>query len=199
MQDQITSVPVLEPETLRAIDLYLESIYTQSENAGNQMYQAGLKNTQIRGLETLVTSTTRFSEVINYIKNQTGKDKKRQWTQVAVLLLSQLKKIEKNAEDSYKITEISLDKLKMEFLPEDLIDKLKKLKKEPYSTKDLFLYNLEKNISSEILDDYKSLILKHAQMQIGTVLDIKIRLARGWVKQIVTHYLYKKTFEEKNL
>ncbi|MDM8525791.1 hypothetical protein QUF80_20660 [Desulfococcaceae bacterium HSG8] len=115
--------------TPEKIDLYLEEIYPQSIIAGNEMADTGLRNTQIRGLETLVTSASRFSEIINYIKNQVGKDKKGKWLKVGSLLLEQLGKIE---------------------------DKANKMGNE---------------------DPAK-------------ILEIKMKMARGWAKQVVAHYLY---------
>ncbi len=119
----------LDPQTLHAIDLFLEDIYEDSITAGNQMVSSGLKNSQIRGLETLITSTSRFSEVINYIKNQTGKDRKITWLNVGPLLLEQLEKLEEKANE----------------LGAGDVDK---------------------------------------------ILAIKMKLARGWAKQVVCHYLF---------
>ncbi|HHC25087.1 MAG TPA: hypothetical protein ENK58_06705 [Desulfobacterales bacterium] len=132
MKNQKPLAPVLEPETLKKIDLYLEEFYPNAVNAGNEMFSAELGKAQIRGLETLVTSTSRFSEVINYIKNQTGKDKKGKWLQAGPLLLDQL----------------------------DLLE----------------------NKADEI-----------GQGDATTVLEIKLRLARGWAKQVTTHYLYSRS------
>ncbi len=129
MGTQTPLAPVLKPEILREIDLYLEDFYPNSVNAGNQMASADLRMAQIRGLETLVTSVTRFSEIINYIKNQTGKDKKNTWVQVGSLLLSQLEQLENKAGEMGN--------------------------GDPVVT-----------------------------------LEIKMKLARGWAKQVVAHYLY---------
>ncbi|QTA92056.1 hypothetical protein [Desulfonema magnum] len=129
MKDQTPLASVLAPETLREIDLYLEEFYSQSVKAGNEMARAGLRTTQIRGLETLVTSASRFSEIINYIKNQAGKDKKGKWLKIASLFLEQLEQIE------HKSNEMSRGN------PE-------------------------------------------------AALEIKMKLARGWAKQVVAHYLY---------
>ncbi len=129
MGTQTPLAPVLEPEILRNIDLYLEEFYPNSVNAGNQMASADLRMAQIRGLETLVTSVTRFSEIINYIKNQTGKDKKNTWVRVGSLLLGQLEQLEKEAGG---------------------------------------MGNNDPTVT----------------------LEIKMKLARGWAKQVVAHYLY---------
>lgn len=123
--------PVLSPETLKAIDLHLEALYESKTtiDIGQKMADVEFKSSQIRNLENLVMSTKRFSEIINFIKNQTGKDKKGKWTLIADTLLHQL---------------------------EDLEDKAK-----------------------EIGKDNPSIIF-----------EVKKRLARGWVKQIVAHYFF---------
>ena len=66
----------INPVIMADIDLFLEDIYPESKNAGDKMAEAGLGNSQVRRFERVVVSTRRFSEIINYIKNQTGKDKK---------------------------------------------------------------------------------------------------------------------------
>ncbi len=122
-------------ETRRAIDIYAEQIHEDgtARDAANDMVRVGLKNTQLRGLETLVGSTPRFSEIINYIKNQAGKDRKHvNWSLVASKLLEQLGVLEKKAGELGK--------------------------GDPERT-----------------------------------LAIKIKMARLWVKQVVTHYLYEKS------
>ncbi|MEW6296030.1 MAG: hypothetical protein AB1467_07150 [Candidatus Diapherotrites archaeon] len=92
-----------------------------------------VKKSQIRNLETLVASTTRFSEIINFVKNQAGKESghEKKWRKVAPIILGQLDELEAKA---------------------------------------------------------------HAlgQGDNTIIMDIKLRLARGWTKQVVAHYLYKK-------
>src|SRR5208282_1231407 len=103
MSPQATAGPVLDNSTLRGIDEYLEDYYAsdRSQKAGEQMVEVGLSMAQIRGLQTLITSTTRFSEIINYIKNQAGKEdkKKNQWMKVAPNLLAQLQDLETRARE----------------------------------------------------------------------------------------------------
>jgi hypothetical protein len=92
---------VLTPETLRAIDLHLEALYESKTtiNIGQKMADVELKSSQIRNLENLVMSTKRFSEIINFIKNQTGKDKKGKWPLIADTLLHQLEALEDKARE----------------------------------------------------------------------------------------------------
>ncbi|OQX24706.1 MAG: hypothetical protein BWK80_19400 [Desulfobacteraceae bacterium IS3] len=128
----------MESQTLKEIDLYLEEFYPKSIEAGNQLARVKFDKTQVRGLETLVASTNRFSEIMNYIKNQAGKEKKddKKWSRVAPLLLGQLEELEKKA----------------------------------------------KQLGGE---------------DISAILGIKMRLARGWIRQVVTHYLYEKSKKDK--
>lgn len=122
-------------EMLGKIDTFLEQIYPDSVKLADAIVEAGLNTkAQLRGFETLVNATPRFSEIINHIKNQAGKEKKRRdevggWMKVAPVMLDQLIHLEQEAH------RIGAD--------------------EP-----------------------------------SAVLDLKLRLARGWAKQVVAHYLY---------
>lgn len=122
----------LTPEAIRAIDLALEEYYKQSIFAGRELARVRLKNAQIRGLENLIASTRRFSEIVNYIKNQAGKERggTAQWREIAKTLLDQLGDLERTAGD--------------------------------------------------IAGDDAALKLA-----------VKLRLARGWCRQVVAHFLYE--------
>ena len=93
--------PVLSPEILKAIDLHLEALYESKRtiDIGQKMADVELRSSQIRNLENLVMSTRRFSEIINFIKNQTGKDKKGKWPMIAGCLLHQLEELENKARE----------------------------------------------------------------------------------------------------
>ncbi len=116
----------------REIDLFLESFYPEGKKAGRLLADQEMKMTQVRGLENLAVSTRRFSEIINFIKNQAGKTGKgaEKWRLVAVPLLEQLDLLQKKADELGG-------------------------------------------------DDPEA------------VLDARLRLARGWVKQVVAHYLFE--------
>ncbi|MBW1987365.1 MAG: hypothetical protein JRI50_09120 [Deltaproteobacteria bacterium] len=131
MNDQTILTPTLDSSTLKQVDIFLENCYSQSIEAGKELAKVGLKKSQINGLQTLVNSTRRFSEIFNFIKSQAGKEraKKEQWRKVADRLLSQLEALEQQA------------------------------------------HQLGKGDP-------------------GKTLDIKLRLARGWAKQVVAHYLW---------
>jgi len=121
----------IDASVSRKMDIFLEEIYPESQKAGEEM--AGLKfgKSQTRGFESLLTSTGRFSEILNYIKKQAGKDKKKEaWVQVAPTLLAQLEILE---------------------------------------TKAMELGNGDPSFT----------------------LQIKIKLAREWGKQVISHYMYQ--------
>jgi len=123
--------PLLSAKTLKSIDLFLEDYYPKASEAGEKISACRMDKTQVRGLENLIVSATRFSEVINYIKNQVGKEReKNKWKEVGPMLLSQLQDIEIKAGD---------------IAGDNPMERL----------------------------------------------DVKLRLLRGWARQVVAHYLYK--------
>jgi hypothetical protein len=102
MNEQKDHGPLLDPMDSDAIDEYLEALYESNATleAGQTMADIKLDRSQIRKLENLVMSTRRFSEIINHIKNQAGKDiNKKQWPQIADTLLKQLCEIEEKARE----------------------------------------------------------------------------------------------------
>lgn len=125
----------INPGILKAVDIFLEGYYARSIEAAEIMVKCELGKAQVRGLETLTATTSRFSEIINYVKRQTGKDTKNKWITLCPKLISQLEELEKKAEE----------------LSKDNVD---------------------------------------------SCLDIKLLLARGWVNQVVCHYLYGMTIKE---
>lgn len=89
--------PLIDLDTLRNIDIYLEEIYPASVITGERL--TILSKAQISNLENIVNSATRFSEVTNFIKNQAGKDTKNTWKVVAKDILVQLREIEEKAKE----------------------------------------------------------------------------------------------------
>jgi hypothetical protein len=122
-----------DPVYLNKVNLALEDLVSKSAVAG-KLLSDNFKDTktQIRGLERIIVSTTRFSEIQNYIKNQAGRDTKKSepWRKVADALLKQLDGIETKA--------------------------------------------------AEI-----------AGPDAAAILDAKLRLARGWGRQVVANYLFE--------
>lgn len=131
MDSSKIQAPLLSAKTLKSIDLFLEDFYPKSIEAGEKIAACKMEKTQVRGLENLIVSVTRFSEVINYIKNQVGKEREKNiWKEVGPILLSQLQVIEAKA---------------IEIAGDNPIERL----------------------------------------------EVKLRLLRGWARQVVAHYLYK--------
>lgn len=126
----------LDAQIMQDIDHYLDEHYDEAKGAGQRLSNVGLGMAQIRGLENLIAATTRFSEIINYIKNQAGKEKgdRRQWRDVAKPLLDQLTQLEADAG----------------------------------------------TIGGQ--DPGKTMV-------------VKLRLAKGWGKQVITHYLYAESLK----
>lgn len=117
----------------RDIDEYLEEIYDHSVALAVEIKASGLDaKSQLRGFETLINATTRFSEILNYIKNQAGKESRdNKWRTVAPSMLEQLDRLEMKA---------------------------------------------------------KELAGGDARL----LMEVKLRLARGWAKQVVCHFLYQR-------
>lgn len=130
------SLPALDTETLKEIDLFLEGFYPFAKQAGDRMSDVELGKTQVRGMETFIASASRFSQIINYIKNRAGKDRKKTWINIASGLLDQLDQLETKAKE------------------------------------------LGKNNPAVILD-------------------IKMKLARGWANQVVSQYLFADALKEE--
>jgi len=108
---------MIKPQISKAIDLFLEQYYEQSEMAGNHLFGCfpgtGGKN-QVRNLQNAAYTATRFSSIQNFIKNQMGKDTKKNptWTKKLTEGASMgdflLKQLEKLAQESIKLAKIDL-------------------------------------------------------------------------------------------
>ncbi|MCP4351102.1 MAG: hypothetical protein GY795_37025 [Desulfobacterales bacterium] len=192
-------IAAMDPEIMNAIDLYLEKFYPESKKAGNKLAEANLSPSQIRGLEKIIVSASRFSEIINYIKYQAGKDKKRQWSAVAPGLLNLLDQLENDAPGlgtGCTLDEQSLNVLRSEDIPSVILDRLEKLKDKKIITEEKFFRFMEKFVGKYHFDKYKTIISKFIQIEypdIETIFEIKMRLARGWGRQVVAHFFYKKS------
>ena len=76
---------MIKPQISKAIDLFLDQYYEQSEMAGKHLsgcFPGKGGKTQVRNLENAIYTATRFSSAQNFIKNQMGKDLKKNptWT-----------------------------------------------------------------------------------------------------------------------
>lgn len=119
---------MLELKQLKDLDELLDQIY--EENRTNERFKALIKfaiskndnnnpnfgASQIRNLETLAYSSTNLSDIKNYIKNQVGKDKGKNWSKIITdynkcfgqLLLEEIELIEQKATQKHNITEFKL-------------------------------------------------------------------------------------------
>jgi len=125
----------MDAKILNEIDRTIEGFYSESIHIGEILASVFTNNrSQVKNLENLVYTTNRFTEVVNFIKNQMGKDIKRvDWAK---------------KKNDLMIGEYILEGL-------DRIDaKAKKIVK---NTDDLFF-------------------------------DVRMRLLRGWIRQVITHY-----------
>lgn len=129
----------MNPGILKKIDNFLEGYYEKGEETGNNLFGAfgnERKKTQVRNIENIACSTTRFSDIKNFIKNQVGMSKK----------------------DEGWLTFVG-DKRLGEYLLERLEE-------------------LERKAMEITADDV-------------LLLETKLRLARGWIRQSVSHYNFR--------
>jgi hypothetical protein len=66
----------MDIEILKKIDKAIEKFYPESPKIAEKFVNAfGRKSkSQVKNFENIVFSTTRFTEIINFVKNQAGKD-----------------------------------------------------------------------------------------------------------------------------
>jgi len=98
-----------QPNILKKLDIYLDQYYEKSMQAGKYLFDcfpADKGKTQIRNLENAAYTAMRFSSIINFIKNQMGKDSQQHptWTKkvegsvmLGDFLLTQLEELQQHA------------------------------------------------------------------------------------------------------
>ncbi len=190
---------IIPPEIIEEIDVYLEGFYSKSKTAAEELVKASLTPTQVRALEKIVCSSTRFSEIINHIKNQAGKDKTKRWMQVASLLLGQLEELEAKAgsmKHRFLITHQLLRMIEGEGIDKLSINDLRKKSLNRYIKRQELFSLLERDIIEE--NDNQSLLqmIESTKMKTAIVLRIKMIFLRGWAMQVVTNYLYLKALSD---
>lgn len=101
---------MIQANILKKLDIFLDQYYEKSMEAGKHLsdcFPADKGKTQIRNLENAAYTAMRFSSIINFIKNQMGKDsrKKPTWTKKPInddmmgdFLLKQLDEICQHAD-----------------------------------------------------------------------------------------------------
>lgn len=102
---------MIQPNILKKLDFFLDQYYEKSVTASKHLHssfsESNAGKTQVRNLENVAYTSMRFSSIINFIKNQMGKDSPEHptWTRkltgdvmVGDFLLGQLDEIRQHAE-----------------------------------------------------------------------------------------------------
>lgn len=144
MSSTATSTSVLQAESLKKADVYLDDQYRSFEELGKQLHQVfgsekGKKDnvsSQVRNLQQIASTATRFSDIECFIKNQMGRGSNdNEWRRCGDSLLKSLQELRQQANQIEK-------------------------------------------------DD------RELQRQ------LRLHLARGWARAIVSAYLYQKAIQE---
>ena len=127
---------VLDPKIMSEVDRYLDEHHQQFSELGRELFRAfGFDErrdriaAQVRNLQQVVCSATRFADVEDFVKNQMGKTGNREWKEVGDRVLESLKQLRSEST---------------------------KLASEP-----------------------------------SVAMAVRLRLARGWVRAVVSEYLYQ--------
>ena len=71
------------PKVRHAIYNYLDEHLEQHERIGELLARVHMNTSQVRNLQQIVYTATRFTTIINYVKNQIGKGQRdKQWATV---------------------------------------------------------------------------------------------------------------------
>ena len=136
---------VLDPDTLRTIDAYIDRHHDTFAAMGDDLYRVfefnrrtGRVATQVRNLQQIVCSARRLADVEDFVKNQMGKESSEnpKWREVGVSILEALSGLRKEADR--------------------------------YAGQDTSSPDRERR-----------------------ALLIRLRLVRGWMRAVVTQYLYR--------
>jgi hypothetical protein len=129
-------VIVLNDKLIQEVNLYIEDNHQTFSKLGKRFFDIfGYDNNriraQIRNLENITCSATRFTDIEDFVKNQMGKEKidERKWKKLGGEVLQQLKQLREKSQE---------------------------LDDNPYNQ-----------------------------------MDLRLRLARGWVRAVVSEYLYQ--------
>ncbi len=99
---------VLNSEMIRKVDCYVEKHHDKFAKLGREIFEQFSSNskenkvsTQVRNLQTITCSATRFADIEDFIKNQMGK-RQENWITVGETALQQLSELRKESE-SYNV------------------------------------------------------------------------------------------------
>ena len=93
---------LLKAEIYKEIDKKVESDdFLKSAEEVSYIASGQIKDTQIKNLQNIINSTTRFGEIINFVKSQTGRHQKgdNNWVKLGPALLDELYKIDGYAKE----------------------------------------------------------------------------------------------------
>ena len=99
---------VLNDKLIREVDLYIEEKHQTFSELGKRFFEKfgydKKKNNiraQIRNLENITCSATRFTDIEDFVKNQMGKEKidERKWKALGGGVLQQLKQLRDKSEE----------------------------------------------------------------------------------------------------
>lgn len=99
---------VLNTELICKVDCYLDENHEKFSSLGGQFFEIfgsdkGKISTQVRNLQQIACSATRFADVEDFVKNQMGKESKdkgdKKWMRLGNDVLKQLTRLRKFSQD----------------------------------------------------------------------------------------------------
>lgn len=147
----------LSNKLIQEVDCYIDNKRDTFSELGDRFFEVfgydktnNRINTQIRNLQQIACSTTRFADIEDFVKNQMGKEDKDkpQWRSLGDNVLKGLKELRDTSQ---------------ELIPDDSADQSK---------------------------------LSESQMK---QMDLRLRLARGWVRTVVSQYLYRVAHDQMEM
>ena len=100
-------MPVLKDELIREADRYIDEHHEAFAALGGQFFDQfgsdrGKISTQVRNLQQLACTATRFADIEDFVKNQMGKGKDdgnaKRWRALGEEVLGQLSKLRRDSE-----------------------------------------------------------------------------------------------------
>jgi hypothetical protein len=181
-------VIALSPKQAADADGYIDQQHAQHELLGKLLFdtfgydrRSSRVSAQVRNLQQIVCSATRFADIEDFVKNQMGKgtDSAKAWRKVGDALLEQLSGLREKARQmgAYSATRFA-----------DIENFVKnQMHKDSDSAEDW------RNIGDALLDQLSRLREKSSQLDASpeVQLALRLRLARGWVRGVVSDYLYR--------
>ncbi len=90
----------LNPDLVREVDKYIDAHHGQFSELGRKLFDVfgfdAKKDriaTQVRNLQQVACSATRFADIEDFVKNQMGKTGNAKWRQIGDTILSELNRL----------------------------------------------------------------------------------------------------------